>query len=154
VELKKQLQAQAIALRCLCTVQYHDRLLMKCVWHLSSAASATSWALCCKHSAIHKPRATWCVQPSWHHHSINVLVVLLSRYFAPANSGPPKGALSRSLRQALGPSFGSLCLASWLLNLLQMLKSMAESARTDNNGNILVQLLLSCFEFLISVSRS
>eukprot|EP00775_Hariotina_reticulata_P001350 gene1350-1691_t len=72
-------------------------------------------------------------------------------YFAPANTGPPKGALSRSFRQAFGPSFGSLCLASWLLNLLQMLKSMAESARRDNTTNIFVQLLLSCFEFLITL---
>lgn len=32
----------------------------------------------------------------------------------------PRGALGRSLRHAFGPSFGSLCLASWLLNLLQV----------------------------------
>lgn len=65
--------------------------------------------------------------------------------------GAPRGALRRSLGAALGPSFGSLCLASWLLNLLQMLKSMAENARNDNRDNICLQLLMSCFEFLISV---
>jgi hypothetical protein len=33
-----------------------------------------------------------------------------------------------------------------------MLKSMAQSARSDNRDNLLVQILVSCFEFLLSVS--
>lgn len=75
----------------------------------------------------------------------------LLRYFAPAGSNT-KGSLSTSLRAAFGPSFGSLCLASWLLNLLNMLKSAAQSARAENRDNILVQLLVSCFEFMLTVS--
>lgn len=58
----------------------------------------------------------------------------------------------KSMRNALGPQFGSLCLASWLLNLLNMLKSMAENARNENRNNIFVQLMVSCFEFLLTVS--
>jgi hypothetical protein len=71
-------------------------------------------------------------------------------YFAPAMQ-KPRGTLLKSFRHALGPQFGSLCLASWLLNLLNMLKSMAENARTENRNNIFVQLLVSCFEFLITL---
>jgi hypothetical protein len=48
-----------------------------------------------------------------------VLFVFFRRYFAPA-AQKPRGALMRSLRHALGPNFGSLCLAAWLLNLLQV----------------------------------
>jgi hypothetical protein len=33
-----------------------------------------------------------------------------------------------------------------------MLKSMAQSARAENRDNLLVQILVSCFEFLLSVS--
>jgi hypothetical protein len=36
--------------------------------------------------------------------------------------------------------------------LLQMLKSMAENARAENRDNFFVQLLVSCFEFLLTVS--
>jgi hypothetical protein len=155
--------------------------------------------------------------------------IMVRRYFAPA-AQKPRGALMRSLRHALGPNFGSLCLAAWLLNLLQvgrdagqavragvvcssllpargrcctcvwlhvllvcgpqtlcfkadvasiavvlvvtllssapllcccllvlllllpqMLKSMAENARAENRDNFFVQLLVSCFEFLLTV---
>lgn len=71
-------------------------------------------------------------------------------YFAPAGSNA-KGSLKTALGHAFGPSFGSLCLASWLLNLLNMLKSMAQNARAENRDNILVQILVSCFEFLLSI---
>jgi len=71
-------------------------------------------------------------------------------YFAPAGSNT-KGSLSTSLRAAFGPSFGSLCLASWLLNLLNMLKSAAQNARAENRDNLLVQVLVSCFEFLLTI---
>lgn len=73
------------------------------------------------------------------------------RYFAPAGSNS-KGSLRTALGHAFGPSFGSLCLASWLLNLLNMLKSMAQQARAENRDNLLVQILVSCFEFLLTVS--
>jgi hypothetical protein len=48
-----------------------------------------------------------------------LLPLLHRRYFAPATQ-KPRGALRRSLGHALGPNFGSLCLAAWLLNLLQV----------------------------------
>lgn len=48
-----------------------------------------------------------------------------------------------------------MCIRLLLLPLLlQMLKSMAENARSENRDNFLVQLLLSCFEFLLTVSRA
>jgi hypothetical protein len=71
-------------------------------------------------------------------------------YFAPAGSNT-KGSLKTALGHAFGPSFGSLCLASWLLNLLNMLKSMAQNARAENRDNFLVQILVSCFEFLLTI---
>lgn len=71
-------------------------------------------------------------------------------YFSPALH-KPRGSLSTSLRHAFGPSFGSLCLSAWLLNLLQLLKSMAASARRESNDNLLLSLLLSCVDFLLSL---
>lgn len=95
---------------------------------------------------------TTCAPPSSHpHRPPHRTHSTLSRYFAPAGTNT-KGSLSTSLRHAFGPSFGSLCLASWLLNLLNMLKSMAQSARAENRDNLLVQIAASCFEFLLSVS--
>lgn len=79
-----------------------------------------------------------------------LLLLVPHRYFAPAGSNT-KGSLKTALGHAFGPSFGSLCLASWLLNLLNMLKSMAQNARAENRDNFLVQILVSCFEFLLTV---
>jgi hypothetical protein len=39
----------------------------------------------------------------------------------------------RSLRHALGPNFGSLCLAAWLLNLLQVGRGVEGCAVVCNN---------------------
>eukprot|EP00879_Flechtneria_rotunda_P010708 GHRR01011190.1.p1 GENE.GHRR01011190.1~~GHRR01011190.1.p1 ORF type:complete len:492 (+),score=143.83 GHRR01011190.1:253-1728(+) len=71
-------------------------------------------------------------------------------YFAPANQ-TPRGSLRRSIGHALGPQFGSLALAAWLLNLLNTLKQMAENARQENRNNLFVQILVSCLQFLITV---
>jgi hypothetical protein len=84
-------------------------------------------------------------------YDVCLLLLVPHRYFAPAGSNT-KGSLKTALGHAFGPSFGSLCLASWLLNLLNMLKSMAQNARAENRDNFLVQILVSCFEFLLTVS--
>lgn len=73
------------------------------------------------------------------------------RYFTPVNGPKPKGAILRSTRHALGPSFGSLCLASWLLNLIQMLRSMLDNARRENQGNLCMALLISCLDCIYQV---
>lgn len=45
------------------------------------------------------------------------------------SGGAPKGATLRSARHALGPSFGSMCLASWLLTLIQYARALLDKIR-------------------------
>jgi hypothetical protein len=59
--------------------------------------------------------------------------------------------LVRSTRHALGPSFGTLCCASWLLALIQTIRSMLDQARRENNGNLCVALLLTCLDVIYQV---
>jgi hypothetical protein len=51
------------------------------------------------------------------------------RYFAPVAQGAPKRATLLSARHALGPSFGSLCLASWLLTLIKYARAALDKMR-------------------------
>lgn len=45
-------------------------------------------------------------------------------YFAPPNAlSAPRGTTRTSLRHALGPSFGSLCLSSMVLTISQLIKN-------------------------------
>lgn len=71
-------------------------------------------------------------------------------YFAPVASGPPKAATLRSIKNALGPSFGSLCLASWMLTLIQYARAMLEKIRQEDNG-FCAAVFTTCLDFLYSV---
>jgi len=72
-------------------------------------------------------------------------------YFAPVNGPKPKGMLMRNTRHALGPSFGTLCCASWLLALIRTIRSMLDQARRDNNGNLCMALLISCLDVIYQI---
>lgn len=74
-------------------------------------------------------------------------------YFAPVgDTQVTKGSLSRSFRQAMGPSFGSLCLGSLVLTAAQVIQQIAEEARDSNSGNFvsyIVSSLASCMMELV-----
>ncbi|GBF94104.1 choline transporter-like [Raphidocelis subcapitata] len=72
-------------------------------------------------------------------------------YFSPAGQGPPKGAVLLSARHALGPSFGSLCLASWLLTLISYARAALDKIRQDNQGNFCAVVLTACLDFLYAI---
>ena len=77
-------------------------------------------------------------------------------YFAPPSlcaAAPARGALLLSLRHALGPSFGSLCLSSLVLTISQYARSAMERARRSNSNMGIVELcaimLAQCFWALV-----
>lgn len=72
-------------------------------------------------------------------------------YFSPVSAGPPKSATLRSARHALGPSFGSLCLASWLLTVIQYARAALDKIRQDNEGGFCAMVLTSCLDFLYQI---
>ncbi|KIZ03650.1 hypothetical protein MNEG_4304 [Monoraphidium neglectum] len=72
-------------------------------------------------------------------------------YFAPVAAGAPKRATLRSARHALGASFGSLALASWLLTLIQYARAALDKIRQDNEGNFCALLLTSCLDFIYAL---
>lgn len=72
-------------------------------------------------------------------------------YFAPAGAGAPKGATLRSARHALGPSFGSLCLGSWLLTLISYARAALDRVRQDNESGFCALMLTSCLDFIYQI---
>lgn len=51
----------------------------------------------------------------------------LCRYFAPAGAlSATRGTTLRSLKHAMGPSFGSLCLSSLVLTISQIMRQALE----------------------------
>lgn len=82
----------------------------------------------------------------------------LQWYFSPPSLAAPRGNTLRSLKHALGPSFGSLCLSSLVLTVSQLMREALEQAQQDNNGNVvmmclncLAQLFWSIIEYLTKV---
>jgi hypothetical protein len=71
-------------------------------------------------------------------------------YFAEAGY-LPKGATLRSARHALGPSFGTLCLASWCLTLVKYARAALDKMRADNEGGFFGWLFATCLDFLYAI---
>jgi len=74
-------------------------------------------------------------------------------YFAPVGTTEFSGLVRGSLRNALGPSFGTICFGSFVLTMVELAKQATERMRRDedNRGNVLVCLLSSCLECLYAI---
>ena len=74
-------------------------------------------------------------------------------YFAPAGTTEFRGLVGDSLRNALGPSFGTIAFGSFVLTMVEIGKAAAERMRRDedNRGNILVCLVTSCLECIYAI---
>jgi hypothetical protein len=67
------------------------------------------------------------------------------------NNAIPKNPTSKSLRRAVTTSFGSICLGSLLVAILQTIKTIVRSFRSRSNPVLyfIVMCLLNCIESLI-----
>jgi len=74
-------------------------------------------------------------------------------YFAPAGTTEFRGLVGDSLRNALGPSFGTIAFGSFVLTMVEIGKAAAERMRRDedNRGNILVCLVTTCLECIYAI---
>lgn len=71
-------------------------------------------------------------------------------YFAPAGAlSATRGTTMRSLKHAMGPSFGSLCLSSLVLTISQIMRQALEQAQENNRDMNLVQMCLVCLAQLM-----
>lgn len=73
-------------------------------------------------------------------------------YFAAASlTSTTRGAMRRCIRHALGSSFGSLCCGSAILTWVEVMRSAANSARSNNDNLLacLMRALLECIYQLI-----
>jgi hypothetical protein len=63
------------------------------------------------------------------------------------------GLVGDSLRNALGPSFGTIAFGSFVLTMVEIGKAAAERMRRDedNRGNILVCLVTTCLECIYAI---
>lgn len=75
-------------------------------------------------------------------------------YFAPySDMQVTKGSLVRSFRQALGPQFGSLCLGSLVLTVVQVIQQLAEQVRNGNSGNFISYLISSFASCIMEIVK-
>lgn len=78
-------------------------------------------------------------------------------YFEPASADPRahrQGSRTlTSLRHALGPNLGSLCLGSAVLTLVSLLRQALEKARQEREHNILFGILAGCLSFLYALAE-
>ena len=72
-------------------------------------------------------------------------------YFAPAGTTNFKGTTKTSLRNAFGPSFGTICYGGFVITAIEFLKAAAEKARRENRGNLLMCCLSICLECIYNI---
>lgn len=75
-------------------------------------------------------------------------------YFAPYGDVlATKGSLVCSFQQAVGPQFGSLCLGSLILTVVQVVQQFAEQVRNGNSGNFFSYLLSSVASCVMEIVK-
>eukprot|EP00891_Asterochloris_glomerata_P002800 jgi/Astpho2/2800/e_gw1.00050.66.1_t len=73
-------------------------------------------------------------------------------YFAPPGLASTKGSTMLSIRHAFANHFGSLCLGSAILTVVQMARQAAEQSRQQQGGqNILMYCVYCCLECVYSL---
>lgn len=77
-------------------------------------------------------------------------------YFAPSGSlTAPRGTTRLSLKHALGPSFGSLCLSSLVLTISQLIRDAMDNASRENDeigvGTIIKTIFICLAQCCLSV---
>uniref|UniRef100_A0A7I4FHB9 Choline transporter-like protein n=1 Tax=Physcomitrium patens TaxID=3218 RepID=A0A7I4FHB9_PHYPA len=96
---------------------------------------------------------TWVVMVA---SQVKVLVVtgtIAQWYFAPAGSSTV-GSTKRSLRNALGPSFGTACLSSLIITIMAMLRSLTNTEAGKLGSSILACFIRACFSWLFQIVES
>lgn len=74
-------------------------------------------------------------------------------YFAPVFADPKtnKGRIGRSLKAALGPSFGSLCFGALVLTAISMMRSALEELKKQAKKNVFLYCLVVMFQYLLII---
>lgn len=114
-----------------------------CVWRVDGWARA--------YVALASLFALWSIMLAFEARMYTIGGVVAQWYFAAPGTSSFKGTTLASLRNAAGPSFGSLCFGSLVLTAVSVAREMNSHARRDANRQgggiaVLMCLLSSCLE--------
>ncbi|KAJ3375376.1 putative choline transporter, neither null mutation nor overexpression affects choline transport [Allomyces arbusculus] len=94
--------------------------------------------------------AYWTVQVCSNVVHVTVAGVFATYYFQSSPDQPaPRSPTWRSLKRAVTTSFGSICLGSLLIAVIQTIRALANSARYDENGNRANDFIYVCLDCLL-----
>lgn len=72
-------------------------------------------------------------------------------YFAPAGTRDFKGTTKSALKNAFGPSFGTICYGGFVITIIEMLKQATEKARREHDRNIFMCCIAMCLECIYAI---
>ena len=114
-----------------------------CTWNMDSWVGS--------YYALVALAAVWVIAAALECRMYVVGGVVSQWYFAPAGTRDFKGTTKTSLRNAFGPSFGTICYGGFVITIIEMLKQATEKARRENNRNIIMCCVAMCLECIYAI---
>lgn len=81
---------------------------------------------------------------------VYVISGTIAQWYFSKDDSPPKHGIRSSLRNAFGPSFGTICLSGLLLGIVRVVRSIVDIARQEDASGIINLILRCCANALLS----
>ncbi|KAM5550042.1 CTL-like protein [Rosa sericea] len=81
---------------------------------------------------------------------VYVISGTVAQWYFTKEDSTPKRIIRSSLRNAFGPSFGTVCLSGLLICVVRMVRTIVDGARKEGSGGILNLMLRCCVNALLS----
>ncbi|XP_062023024.1 uncharacterized protein LOC133739296 [Rosa rugosa] len=81
---------------------------------------------------------------------VYVISGTVAQWYFTKEDSTPKWVIRSSLRNAFGPSFGTVCLSGLLICVVRMVRTIVDGARKEGSGGILNLMLRCCVNALLS----
>ncbi|XP_047941659.1 CTL-like protein DDB_G0288717 [Salvia hispanica] len=81
---------------------------------------------------------------------VYVISGTIAQWYFSKDDSPPKHGIRSSLRNAFGPSFGTICFSGLLISIVRIVRSIVDNARQEDASGIVNLILRCCANALLS----
>ncbi|XP_057769266.1 uncharacterized protein LOC130989320 [Salvia miltiorrhiza] len=81
---------------------------------------------------------------------VYVISGTIAQWYFSKDDSPPKHGIRSSLRNAFGPSFGTICFSGLLICIVRLVRSIVDNARQEDASGIVNLILRCCANALLS----
>ncbi|CAL1388538.1 unnamed protein product [Linum trigynum] len=81
---------------------------------------------------------------------VYVISGTIAQWYFSKNDSPPKRGIRTSLRNAFGPSSGSICFSGLIMFIVRMVRGAVDSAKRENSPGVVNLVLRTCANLFLS----